>query len=105
MGGAIRDPLSGRAHVYQAMRITGAGDITAPLSETLPGKLPQSVISKTAAEGNSSYGNEIGLTATYTEEIFHPGYVAKRMELGAVVGASPADHVIRGIPEPGDVVL
>jgi phosphoribosylformylglycinamidine synthase len=105
VGGAIRDPLSGRAHVYQAMRITGAGDITAPLSETLPGKLPQSVISKTAAEGNSSYGNEIGLTATYAEEIFHPGYVAKRMELGAVVGASPADHVIRGIPEPGDAVL
>lgn len=105
VGGAIRDPLSGRAYVYQAMRITGAGDITAPLSETLHGKLPQSKISKTAAQGYSSYGNQIGLAATYVEELFHPGYVAKRMELGAVVGASPADHIVREVPEPGDVVL
>ena len=105
VGGAIRDPLSGRAYVYQAMRITGAADITAPLDQTLPGKLPQSKISKTAAQGNASYGNQIGLTASYVEELYHPGYVAKRMELGAVVGASPEDHVVRGTPAPGDVIL
>lgn len=105
IGGAIRDPLSGRAYVYQAMRITGAADITAPLSETLPGKLAQSKISKTAAAGYASYGNQIGLAATYVEEIFHPGYVAKRMECGAVVGASRLDHVRREEPTPGDAVL
>lgn len=105
IGGAIRDPLSGRAYVTQALRITGAADITAPLSETLEGKLPQSVISKTAAQGYSSYGNQIGVAATYVEEIYHPGFVAKRMELGAVAGASPKAHVRREAPVPGDVVL
>lgn len=105
IGGAIRDPLSGRAYVYQAMRITGAADITKPLAETMPGKLAQSKLSKTAAQGYSSYGNQIGLAATYVEELYHPGYVAKRMECGAVVGASPVDHVKREEPIPGDVVL
>lgn len=105
VGGAIRDPLSGRAFVYQAMRITGAADVTAPIEDTIPGKLPQSKISKTAAKGYSSYGNQIGLAATYVEELFHPGYIAKRMEIGAVVGASPVDHVKREEPTPGDVIL
>ena len=89
IGGAIRDPLSGRSYVYQAMRISGAGDITAPISATRAGKLPQQVISRTAAHGYSSYGNQIGLATTYVREYFHPGFVAKRMELGAVVGAAP----------------
>lgn len=105
VGGAIRDPLSGRSYVYQAMRITGAGDITQPLSQTLAGKLPQRTISKTAAHGYSSYGNQIGVATTYVKEIFHPGYVAKRMEVGAVVGAAPASHVQRLEPEAGDVIL
>lgn len=105
IGGAIRDPLSGRSYVYQAMRITGAGDITKPLSETLAGKLPQRTISKTAAHGYSSYGNQIGLATTYVKEIFHEGYVAKRMEVGAVVGAAPASHVQRLEPIAGDVIL
>lgn len=105
IGGAIRDPLSGRSYVYQAMRITGAGDITQPLAQTLPGKLPQRTISKTAAHGYSSYGNQIGLATTYVKEIFHPGYVAKRMEVGAVVGAAPASHVQRLEPVAGDVIL
>lgn len=105
IGGAIRDPLSGRSYVYQAMRISGAGDITAPLAETREGKLPQQVISKTAAHGYSSYGNQIGLATTYVREYFHPGFVAKRMELGAVVGAAPKENVVREKPEAGDEVI
>ncbi|MGT2912124.1 phosphoribosylformylglycinamidine synthase [Streptococcus cameli] len=105
IGGAIRDPLSGRSYVYQAMRISGAGDITQPISETRAGKLPQQVISKTAAHGYSSYGNQIGLATTYVKEYFHPGFVAKRMELGAVVGAAPKENVVREQPAAGDVVI
>ena len=105
IGGAIRDPLSGRSYVYQAMRISGAGDITAPISETRAGKLPQQVISKTAAHGYSSYGNQIGLATTYVREYFHPGFVAKRMELGAVVGAAPKENVVREKPEAGDMII
>ncbi len=105
IGGAIRDPLSGRSYVYQAMRISGAGDITAPISGTRAGKLPQQVISKTAAHGYSSYGNQIGLATTYVREYFHPGFVAKRMELGAVVGATPKGNVVREKPEAGDVII
>lgn len=105
IGGAIRDPLSGRSYVYQAMRISGAGDITETIAETRQGKLPQQVISKTAAHGYSSYGNQIGLATTYVREYFHPGFVAKRMELGAVVGAAPKDNVRRLKPEAGDVVI
>ena len=105
IGGAIRDPLSGRSYVYQAMRISGAGDITTPISETRAGKLPQQVISKTAAHGYSSYGNQIGLATTYVREYFHPGFVAKRMELGAVVGAAPKGNVVREKPEAGDVII
>ena len=105
IGGAIRDPLSGRSYVYQAMRISGAGDITTPIAETRSGKLPQQVISKTAAHGYSSYGNQIGLATTYVKEYFHPGFVAKRMELGAVVGATPKENVVREKPEAGDVVI
>ncbi|HGA2959517.1 TPA: phosphoribosylformylglycinamidine synthase [Streptococcus agalactiae] len=105
IGGAIRDPLSGRSYVYQAMRISGAGDITTPIAETRAGKLPQQVISKTAAHGYSSYGNQIGLATTYVREYFHPGFVAKRMELGAVVGAAPKENVVREKPESGDVVV
>lgn len=105
IGGAIRDPLSGRSYVYQAMRISGAGDITNPIAETRAGKLPQQVISKTAAHGYSSYGNQIGLATTYVREYFHPGFVAKRMELGAVVGAAPKENVVREKPEAGDVVV
>ena len=105
IGGAIRDPLSGRSYVYQAMRISGAGDITTPIAETRAGKLPQQVISKTAAHGYSSYGNQIGLATTYVREYFHPGFVAKRMELGAVVGAAPKENVVREKPEAGDVII
>ncbi len=105
IGGAIRDPLSGRSYVYQAMRISGAGDITTPIAETRAGKLPQQVISKTAAHGYSSYGNQIGLATTYVREYFHPDFVAKRMELGAVVGAVPKENVVREKPEAGDVVV
>ncbi|HEO7948261.1 TPA: phosphoribosylformylglycinamidine synthase [Streptococcus agalactiae] len=105
IGGAIRDPLSGRSYVYQAMRISGAGDITTPIAETRAGKLPQQVISKTAAHGYSSYGNQIGLATTYVREYFHPGFVAKRMELGAVVGAAPKENVVREKPEASDVVV
>ncbi|MFA6593566.1 MAG: phosphoribosylformylglycinamidine synthase, partial [Bacteroidales bacterium] len=90
LGGAIRDPLSGRSYVYQAMRVTGAGDIYSPVAETIPGKLPQKVISKKAAHGYSSYGNQIGLATTHVREIYHPDYVAKRLEVGAVVGAVKA---------------
>lgn len=105
IGGAIRDPLSGRSYVYQAVRVTGAGDITAPLSETMEHKLPQSKISKTAARGYSSYGNQIGLATTFVEEIYDEGYTAKRMEVGGVVGAAPKSHVKREKPQPGDVIL
>lgn len=105
IGGAIRDPLSGRSYVYQAVRITGAGDITKPVEETLEHKLPQSKISKTAAHGYSSYGNQIGLATTFVEEIFDEGYTAKRMEVGGVVGAAPKSHVKREKPEPGDVIV
>ena len=105
IGGAIRDPLSGRSYVYQAMRVTGAGDPTVPLSETLPGKLPQRRIVTRAANGYSSYGNQIGLATGVVQEFYHPGYIAKRMEVGAVVAAAPAENVIRETPEPGDVVL
>ena len=105
LGGAIRDPLSGRAYVYQAMRVTGAGDIYAPVSETLAGKLPQQIISRKAASGYSSYGNQIGLATTHVREIYHPSYVAKRLEVGAVVGAVKADAVRRETPQAGDVIL
>ena len=105
LGGAIRDPLSGRSYVYQAMRVTGAGDPTVPLSETLEHKLPQRKLCQTAAAGYSSYGNQIGLATGLVHEIYHPGYVAKRMEIGAVVGAAPLENVIREVPEPGDIVI
>lgn len=105
LGGAIRDPLSGRAYVYQAMRVTGAADIYAPVSATMPGKLPQQLISRKAAAGYSSYGNQIGLATTHVREIYHPSYVAKRLEVGAVVGAVKADSVRRESPVPGDVIL
>ena len=105
LGGAIRDPLSGRSYVYQAMRVTGAGDPTVPVSETLPGKLPQRKLVTTAAAGYSSYGNQIGLATGSVHELYHPGYVAKRMEIGAVVAATPADHVRREKPAPGDVIV
>ena len=105
IGGAIRDPLSGRSYVYQAMRLTGAGDPRVPIEETMAGKLPQKVITKGAARGYSSYGNQIGLATSFVKEIYHPGYRAKRMEVGAVVGAVPADWVRRETPRPGDVVI
>ena len=105
LGGAIRDPLSGRAYVYQAMRVTGAGDIYKPVAETIPGKLPQQIISRKAAAGYSSYGNQIGLATTHVREIFHPSYVAKRLEVGAVVGASPASNIRRESPTAGDIIL
>ena len=105
LGGAIRDPLSGRSYVYQAMRVTGAGDPTVPLSETLEHKLPQRKLCTTAANGYSSYGNQIGLATGLVHEIYHPGYVAKRMEIGAVVGSAPIENVIREVPDPGDIVI
>jgi len=105
LGGAIRDPLSGRSYVYQAMRVTGAGDICAPVDSTLPGKLPQCIISRKAAAGYSSYGNQIGLATTHVREIYDPGYTAKRLEVGAVVGAVKASHIRRESPAPGDVIL
>ena len=105
LGGAIRDPLSGRSYVYQAMRVTGAGDIYKPVAETLPGKLPQCVITRKAAHGYSSYGNQIGLATTHVREIYDEGYTAKRLEVGAVVGAVKADKVRRESPVPGDIVL
>ena len=105
LGGCIRDPLSGRSYVYQAMRITGAGDPRTPFSETLPGKLPQKKICQVAARGYSSYGNQIGLATGQVAEIYHPGYVAKRLEIGAVVSAVPRSHVFRGVSAPGDVIL
>ena len=105
LGGAIRDPLSGRTYVYQAMRITGATDPTRPLGETLPGKLPQRKIVREAAHGYSSYGNQVGLATGYVKEIYHPDYVAKRMELGAVMAAAPKKNVVRMSSDPGDVIV
>ncbi len=105
IGGCIRDPLSGRSYVYQAMRVTGAANPLAPVSDTLPGKLPQRTIVTAAAAGYSSYGNQIGLATGQVNEIYHPGYAAKRMEIGAVVGATPADHVRRETPLPGDAII
>ncbi len=105
LGGCIRDPLSGRSYVYQAMRVTGAANPLTPFSETLPGKLPQKKICQVAARGYSSYGNQIGLATGQVAEIYHPGYVAKRMEIGAVVAAAPRSNVLRGAPSPGDVIL
>ncbi len=105
IGGCIRDPLSGRAYVHQAMRVTGAGDPRTPLNETLPGKLPQRKICQTAAAGYSSYGNQIGLATGHVAELYHPNYVAKRLECGAVVAAAPAENVRRERPAPGDVVI
>ena len=105
LGGAIRDPLSGRAYVYQAMRVTGAADINAPFDKTLDGKLPQRVISKRAAKGYSSYGNQIGLATGEVREYYHPGYAAKRLETGFVVGAAPQKNVVRQVPAAGDIVV
>ena len=105
IGGAIRDPLSGRSYVYGAMRVTGAADPTVPISDTLPGKLPQRKIVTTAAAGYSSYGNQIGLATGIVDEIYHPGYAAKRMEIGAVIAAAPERNVRRETPLPGDVVI
>ena len=105
LGGCIRDPLSGRSYVYQAMRVTGAGDPLTPFSETLTGKLPQKKICQVAAHGYSSYGNQIGLATGQVAEVYHPGYVAKRLEIGAVVAAAPRANVFRGSPSPGDVIL
>ncbi len=105
IGGAIRDPLSGRAYVYGAMRVTGAADPLKPVSETLPGKLPQRKLVTTAAAGYSSYGNQIGLATGIVDELYHPGYAAKRMEIGAVIAAAPAENVRRERPQDGDVVI
>ena len=105
IGGAIRDPLSGRAYVYGAMRVTGAADPTKPVSETIPGKLPQRKLVTTAAAGYASYGNQIGLATGIVDEVYHPGYAAKRMEIGAVIAAAPAENVRRERPAPGDVVI
>ncbi|MCD7935059.1 MAG: phosphoribosylformylglycinamidine synthase [Oscillospiraceae bacterium] len=105
IGGCIRDPLSGRAYVHQAMRVTGGGDPRASMEETLPGKLPQRKIAQTAAAGYSSYGNQIGLATGHVAEVYHPGYVAKRLECGAVVAAAPEENVVRQQPAPGDVVI
>ena len=105
IGGAIRDPLSGRTYVYQAMRVTGAADPTGDVADTMPGKLPQRTLVNTAAAGYSSYGNQIGLATGLVDEIYHPGYAAKRMEIGAVLGAAPLSHIRRETPAPGDVVV
>ncbi len=105
IGGAIRDPLSGRSYVYQAMRVTGAGDPLVPVSKTMAGKLPQRKLVTTAAAGYSSYGNQIGLATGQVDELYHPGYVAKRLEIGAVVGAAPASNVRREVPAAGDIVV
>ena len=105
IGGCIRDPLSGRAYVHQAMRVTGGGDPRKELAETLSGKLPQRKLAQTAAAGYSSYGNQIGLATGHIAELYHEGYVAKRLECGAVVAAAPADNVVRERPAPGDVVI
>ena len=105
LGGAIRDPLSGRTYVYQAMRVTGAADPTRPMSETMHGKLPQRQIVTDAAHGYSSYGNQIGLATGYVKELYHPNYAAKRMEIGAVMAAAPRKNVIRETSDPGDVII
>ena len=105
IGGCIRDPLSGRVYVHQAMRLTGCGDPRTPVDQTLAGKLPQRKIAQTAAAGYSSYGNQIGLATGHVAELYHEGYIAKHLECGAVVGAAPADHVRREVPAPGDVVV
>ncbi len=105
LGGAIRDPLSGRTYVYQAMRVTGAADPTRPQSETLEGKLPQKKLVREAAHGYSSYGNQIGLATGYVKEVYHPNYVAKRMEIGAVLGAAPRNAVVRENSDPGDIII
>ena len=105
LGGAIRDPLSGRGYIYQAMRVTGAADPTLPVSETLHGKLSQKKLVRGAAAGYSSYGNQIGLATGYVKEIYHPSYVAKRMEIGAVMGAAPRKNVIRETSDPGDIII
>ena len=105
LGGAIRDPLSGRGYVYQAMRVTGAADPTVPVSETLKGKLSQKKLVRGAANGYSSYGNQIGLATGFVKEIYHPNYVAKRMEIGAVMGAAPRKNVIRETSDPGDIII
>ncbi|MDF2568068.1 MAG: phosphoribosylformylglycinamidine synthase, partial [Oscillospiraceae bacterium] len=105
LGGAIRDPLSGRSYVYQAMRVTGASDPLVPLEKTVKGKLPQRKITVGAASGYSSYGNQIGLATGHVAEVYHPGYVAKRLEIGAVVGAVPSKNVVREVPAPSDVVI
>ena len=105
LGGAIRDPLSGRSYVYQAMRVTGASDPLLPVEKTIKGKLPPRKITTTAAAGDSSYGNQIGLATGHVAEIYHPGYMAKRMEIGAVIGAAPAENVRRERPAPGDIII
>lgn len=105
LGGAIRDPLSGRAYVYQAMRVTGSGDPTVPFEKTMEGKLPSRKITTGAAQGYSSYGNQIGLATGQVTELYDPGYAAKRMEIGAVIGASPKENVLRGVPSPDDVIV
>ena len=105
IGGCIRDPLSGRVYVHQAMRVSGGGDPRVPVDQTIPGKLPQRKLAQTAAAGYSSYGNQIGLATGQVSEIYHPGYVAKHLECGAVVGAAPAENVVRERPAPGDVVI
>ncbi len=105
LGGAIRDPLSGRGYVYQAMRVTGAADPTVPVAQTMKGKLSQKKLVRGAAQGYSSYGNQIGLATGYVKEVYHPGYVAKRMEIGAVMGAAPQEHVIRESADPGDIII
>ena len=105
LGGAIRDPLSGRGYVYQALRVTGAADPTVPVADTMKGKLSQKKLVRGAASGYSSYGNQIGLATGYVKEIYHPGYVAKRMEIGAVMGAAPQEHVIRESADPGDIII
>ncbi len=105
LGGAIRDPLSGRSFVYQALRVTGSGDPRQPVAATLAGKLPQRKISTEAAQGFSAYGNQVGMATGQVSEVYHPGYVAKRMEIGAVIGAAPRSHVVRRRPRAGDVVL
>ena len=105
LGGAIRDPLSGRGYVYQAMRVTGAADPTVPVAETMKGKLSQKKLVRGAASGYSSYGNQIGLATGYVKEIYHEGYVAKRMEIGAVMGAAPQEHVIRESADPDDIII
>lgn len=105
LGGAIRDPLSGRSFVYQAMRVTGASDPLLPVDQTVPGKLPPRKITTTAAAGYSSYGNQIGLATGHVAEVYHPGYMAKRMEIGAVIGAAPIGNVRRERPAPGDIII